>query len=140
MLQSSAPYSGWEVGILMQAEGAAGVLIAAWAGPGLERNKRGYLAAAEGGACKNISGLKAPSTAIPLKDHIYIHLEPTASSGHLPARTFSRRPRPLRGQKHSPPDTLPGSLPLSTPPLPHPPSALLRSDTLNHPASTIFAP
>lgn len=116
-------------------------LIAAWAGLGLERNNRGYLmpGSREGGACKNISGLKAPSTAIPprtIQRPFGAHSDLEASScPHILKKT-----QPLRGcQKHSPPDTRkPGSLPLCV--APSPPRALLRSDTLNHPVQLFLLP
>lgn len=87
-------------------KGLLGVLIAAWVGPGLGEKQTGKLmpGSREGGACKNISGLKAPSTAIPprtIQRPFGAHSDLRASScPHILKKT-----RPLRGQKHSPPDT-----------------------------------
>lgn len=116
-------------------------LIAAWVGPGLERNNHGYPmpGSREGGACKNISGLKAPSTAIPprtIQRPFGAHSDLGASScPHILKKT-----RPLRGsQKDSPPDTPSQAASRCARPH-HPPSALLRSDTLNHPLQLFLLP
>ena len=63
------------------------------------------------------------------------HSEPTVTCPHILKKT-----RPLRGgQKHSPPDTPSQAASRCARPH-HPPSALLRSDTLNHPLQLFLLP